>query len=210
MDEALDLLIRCLEGGEVSFEGRFYEVNGLEMTPRPVQEPRPPILTAGGGRRALERSVRLGCEGLAFHPPPDVYEQYAELLVSHGHRPEDQQFATIVLGYAAPDGAWAEVGPHATWIWDHYTRWLRAAGQGEIFSQDPQVDFIIGDPEHWRRSVGTMLAMNASVPCHHLVVELVMAGMSHETRVKGIEYFAAEVLPILRDLDPAEFGEGNG
>ena len=43
---------------EVSFDGRYYKVDGVEISPRPVQEPRPPILTAGAGRRALERSVR--------------------------------------------------------------------------------------------------------------------------------------------------------
>ncbi len=209
MDEALELLIRCLDGGQVDFNGRFYRTEGLEMSPRPAQSPRPPILTAGGGRRALERSVRLGCEGLAFHPPPEVYDQYVELLAQYGRRPEDQRFATIVLGYAAAEAAWSEVGPHATWIWDHYTQWLRAAGDSAIFSHDPQADFVIGDPEHWRRSIGAMLAANARVPCHHLVVELVMAGMSHQARVRGIEYFAAEVLPILQNLDPLAFVDGD-
>jgi hypothetical protein len=45
-----------------------------------------------------------------------------------------------------------------------------------------------------------MLAANPGVPCHHLVVELVMAGMSHAARRRGIEFFAAEVLPGLRLL----------
>jgi hypothetical protein len=45
-----------------------------------------------------------------------------------------------------------------------------------------------------------MLAANPGVPCHHLVVELVMAGMSHEERKRGIEYFAREVVPSLRAL----------
>jgi hypothetical protein len=45
-----------------------------------------------------------------------------------------------------------------------------------------------------------MLAANPGVPCHHLVVELVMAGMTHEARTNGIEYFAREVVPGLRAL----------
>jgi hypothetical protein len=45
-----------------------------------------------------------------------------------------------------------------------------------------------------------MLAANPGVPCHHLVVELVMAGMSHTERTQGIEYFAREVVPSLRAL----------
>ena len=186
----------------MDFDGRWYHLEDVVMTPRPVQRPRPPILTAGLGQRALERSVRLGCEGLAIHPPKEAYERYVETLGRHGRDPARQRYATVVLGYAGPtdDAAWESVGPHATWIWEHYRSWLLASGEADLFSNGARQDFIIGNPQRWVDGIGAMLAANPLVPCHHLVVELVVAGMSHEERRQGIEYFAREVAPGLRDL----------
>jgi len=202
MDEGLEVLVRCLQQERVDFDGRWHHLEDVFMTPRPVQQPRPPILTAGLGPRALERSVRLGCDGLAIHPPREAYDRYVEILERHGQDPSRQRFATIVLGYAgsSDDGAWETVGPHAGWIWDHYRTWLLASGEADLFSNGARQDFVIGSPQRWIDTIGGMLAANPGVPCHHLVVELVMAGLSHAERKRGIEYFASEVLPGLRLL----------
>jgi alkanesulfonate monooxygenase SsuD/methylene tetrahydromethanopterin reductase-like flavin-dependent oxidoreductase (luciferase family) len=202
MDEGLEVLVRCLADEHVDFEGNWYNLKDVTMTPRPVQRPRPPVLTAGLGQRSLERSARLGCEGLAIHPPREAYDRYVEVLQRHGRDPSAQRFATIVLGYAGPtdDDAWSTVGPHADWIWEHYRTWLLASGEADLFANGARQDFIIGSTQRWVDSIGGMLAANPGVPCHHLVVELVMAGMTHEARTNGIEYFAREVVPGLRAL----------
>lgn len=202
MEEGLEVLLRCLQDERVDFQGRYYQLDGVEMTPRPVQRPRPSVLSAGLGQRSLERSVRLGCDGLAIQPPREAYDRYAALLAAQGKDVADQRFTTIVLGYAAGSDqeAWETVGPHATWIWEHYRRWLVDNGEPDLFPNGARTDFIIGSPQRWVDSIGGMLAANPGVPCHHLVVELVMAGMSHADRVRGIEYFANEVAPSLRSL----------
>ena len=53
MEEGLRIIKGLWTGEEFSFEGKHYQVKGLEGTPVPVQKPHPPILLGGGGRRML-------------------------------------------------------------------------------------------------------------------------------------------------------------
>ncbi|HEY3994819.1 MAG TPA: LLM class flavin-dependent oxidoreductase [Mycobacterium sp.] len=45
---------------EVTFHGRFRDVDGLPISPKPVQRPHPPIWFGGLAPKALARAVRLG------------------------------------------------------------------------------------------------------------------------------------------------------
>lgn len=47
--EALQVVKRLWSGGPVDFEGTHYRLRKAVCAPRPVQEPRPPILVGGGG-----------------------------------------------------------------------------------------------------------------------------------------------------------------
>jgi probable F420-dependent oxidoreductase len=58
MAEALTIIKKFFAGGEFSFEGKHYTINGLEGTPLPVQKPHPPIVIGGGGRKMLELAAR--------------------------------------------------------------------------------------------------------------------------------------------------------
>lgn len=55
--ESIQLLRLLLAGGEVTFKGRFYEVNGFESYPMPVQQP-VPLLIGAEGRRMLSLAAR--------------------------------------------------------------------------------------------------------------------------------------------------------
>lgn len=56
--EALQI-VRALFGPEpVTFHGRHYQIDGLNGLPKPVQQPHPPLLIAGGGARMLALAGR--------------------------------------------------------------------------------------------------------------------------------------------------------
>ena len=44
----------------VTFHGRFRDVDGLPIQPKPVQRPHPPIWLGGSAPKAIARAVRLG------------------------------------------------------------------------------------------------------------------------------------------------------
>jgi len=58
LDEAVTVLEGCFGDSPFDFEGDHYRISGLDSQPKPVQEPRPPILMAGGGHRMLALAAR--------------------------------------------------------------------------------------------------------------------------------------------------------
>ena len=51
--EAVKIITGLFAEQPLTFEGRFYRIDGLAGRPRPVQQPRPPIFIGGGGQRLL-------------------------------------------------------------------------------------------------------------------------------------------------------------
>ena len=56
--EAVDVLRGAWSDGPFSYRGDHYCVDGLDLAPRPVQRPHPPLLLGGGGSRMLRFAAR--------------------------------------------------------------------------------------------------------------------------------------------------------
>jgi probable F420-dependent oxidoreductase len=56
--ESLAVLDGLLRGDEVTHAGTHYTVTGARVFPRPVQDPRPPLLVGGGGPKLLALAAR--------------------------------------------------------------------------------------------------------------------------------------------------------
>jgi probable F420-dependent oxidoreductase len=68
--EALPLVGRLLAGETVDHQGPHYRLGGATVFPRPVQQPRPPILVGAGGPRMLRLAAR-GADIVAMQPQFD-------------------------------------------------------------------------------------------------------------------------------------------
>ncbi len=53
LEETLQLLTLLFTGEPVTFQGEFYQVDGLTLPPVPVQKPHPPFVIGGGSRKIL-------------------------------------------------------------------------------------------------------------------------------------------------------------
>jgi probable F420-dependent oxidoreductase len=80
LTEAVTIIKGLLAGEEVTFAGQHYRVRGHTIDPLPIQQPRPPILIGGNGRRLLSLAAReadiVGLSGITFRQggaaPPDL------------------------------------------------------------------------------------------------------------------------------------------
>lgn len=74
-DEALDILDAALKSPVISHHGRFWQFDNLRLTPRPVQQPAPPlwvtVVSTASARKAARRGAKL-CTG--FHPLAKIVE----------------------------------------------------------------------------------------------------------------------------------------
>jgi probable F420-dependent oxidoreductase len=58
MEEALHIIKGLFADGPFTFSGKYYTVTAFEGHPKPVQQPHPPILIGGGGKRLLSIAAR--------------------------------------------------------------------------------------------------------------------------------------------------------
>ena len=56
--EAIAVLKGCFGSGPFSFAGEHYTITDYDAYPKPIQQPHPPILIGGGGRRTLTLAAR--------------------------------------------------------------------------------------------------------------------------------------------------------
>jgi probable F420-dependent oxidoreductase len=53
LGEAIEVVKHCWDAGPFDFAGEHYTIRQYDALPKPVQQPRPPILVGGGGLRVL-------------------------------------------------------------------------------------------------------------------------------------------------------------
>ncbi len=57
-EEALHVVKQCFTGEQFSYHGEHYRITDYASWPKPVQQPGPPLLIGGGGRRVLSIAAR--------------------------------------------------------------------------------------------------------------------------------------------------------
>jgi probable F420-dependent oxidoreductase len=57
-EEALHIVKQCFTGEQFTYHGEHYRITDYTAWPKPVQQPRPPLLIGGGGKRVLSIAAR--------------------------------------------------------------------------------------------------------------------------------------------------------
>lgn len=57
MEEAVQLILQLWSQPRTTFHGRYFHVEDAILEPKPVQQPRPPVMIAGGGEQLTLRAV---------------------------------------------------------------------------------------------------------------------------------------------------------
>lgn len=75
-DEYLRLWQACWSPSETSFHGRFFDFEGMYISPKPVQQPHPPIWIGGSSRPSLRRAAAFA---QVWQPTPTPLEELIKL-----------------------------------------------------------------------------------------------------------------------------------
>ena len=94
--ESIGILKALLDGRRVSTSGTYYDVADAEVSPRPVQQPRPPILVAGSGRQLLSLAAREA-DIIALGLPPDTPQAAVAERIDWIREAAGDRFAEIEL-----------------------------------------------------------------------------------------------------------------
>jgi F420-dependent oxidoreductase-like protein len=156
LEEGLEVITRLLRSDEpVSYEGRFFQLRGATLLPRPQRPGGPRILIGGTGlRRTLPLVARYADIWNAFGIGLEEFRARSsaldDLLRAAGRRPEDVRRSVMVGLRFARDAdeldrrlAWRHDDP--TWAGkplDAVAQGLSAAGQGLVGTADMLVQQI--------------------------------------------------------------------
>ena len=98
------LVAQLLSQETTTFAGRYYQADGAVMNPRPIQQPRPPIMVAALGPKMMRHAVRHADSWNSLSFQPSFPEQLAETRDAHRHhrphlrraRPRPRHPATLL------------------------------------------------------------------------------------------------------------------
>ncbi|MGD0075647.1 MAG: LLM class flavin-dependent oxidoreductase [Candidatus Binataceae bacterium] len=207
--EGIDLIKRLWTEERVSFAGRFNQVEGLTLAPKPVQRPHPPIWIGARTEKAVGRAARLGYHLLGT-VGPDPAVPYVKALRENGRDPADYSIAQLRAVYVAKSAAqaWDEAGEHLHYMMCNYASWLGEAMDApgderawpirsarDLRESPLGASLMIGTPED---CVAKIEAFRQQYACTHLIMATQLAGLDPRKATRSIELFAREVMPHFR------------
>jgi alkanesulfonate monooxygenase SsuD/methylene tetrahydromethanopterin reductase-like flavin-dependent oxidoreductase (luciferase family) len=200
-EKSLELVDRLLSEEAIVHRGRFFRIDGLTVTPRPVQQPRPPLWLAGSADAAVRRAARIA-DGWLCKPGESKVDLRRLLAVYRDElRRAGRQAAPS--GPIIRRGAWVAESTEQAWrealpaLHFHYTRdYSFVANDASLddirdFGRDR---FLIGDPEQLVQEIGWYRdELGAST----LVLALDHPGLPPDAVLAAIRTVGELVLPRL-------------
>lgn len=204
-EEAVEIMIKCWEEEEFSYEGKIFQFDKVRCTPKPVQKPRIPVWFGATQGEAIRRAARLG-DGLLGGGPAGR-QAYVEALREYGKDWQNPHVATNgrwIFTSNDPEADWERIKPHALYQHQNYASWFKAAGQPAF--GDPPVDYadmesrnlyLCATPDVIAQSIRETYE---AAPFERHFYWAVIPGVDPEMAMRSCELFAREVIPQLRDL----------
>lgn len=214
MEESMTLLPRFWMEEKVRHYGKRFNVDRVSVTPKPVQEPRPPLYAGGWTNQGVKRAARLSdgwhtdilntretLEGFAelYHETcENLHKEPRVSMMREAWVGPDRETATETWGDAV-------MGPHryyysAGGYSEEADPWLKEIDSAEELKFDRlQEDrFIFGSPddciEQIERCYETLGATHFALRFRYA------EGPSHEETLEAIERFGEEVIGYFREL----------
>jgi len=83
LDEGVQIMRDAWRDGEVSFDGKHYQVDGAIVEPKPLQDGGIPMWIAGGGEKVTLRIAAKYAQYTNFTSEPDGFAHKSQVLADH-------------------------------------------------------------------------------------------------------------------------------
>ncbi len=220
MEEGLQVILTAWTHGVVKFEGKFYHIPEVVVTPKPLQKPHPPIYTATSTADGVEFAARLGLNLLLpIHTiPRDQLRAYADAywngLRSHSHDASRRELGLLVPTHLAETAEQAR-SQARDGIMDYYrvisqtgadyrdwvarrgldaTKLRRPPWEGISFEQVCGQHAILSDPD---TALADFQHLTAETGATQLLCWMNIGSIPHDLVLRSMERFAREVMPRL-------------
>jgi probable F420-dependent oxidoreductase len=157
LTEAVALIKRLWQEDEIAFSGDYYQVQGARVAPKPVQQPHPPLMVGGGGRRILSLAAReadivsldpigtaAGTKDMATTTAAAVAEQIGWVRAAAGERFDALELHVLANLCVAED---REQGA------EQLTQFFKGAPAGLFVNAERTVEEVLESPRYLVGSV---------------------------------------------------------
>ncbi|MBV9327289.1 MAG: LLM class flavin-dependent oxidoreductase [Chloroflexi bacterium] len=220
--EALDVILDAWTQPRVTHAGTYFEVQDVEVWPRPEQRPHPPVwVSCASAPASFEQTARRGFNALTLgfpRPVPAFAELtriYRDAWVDSGRDPSGYQMATLYHTLVCENGERAR-----ELAVTHFGRFLRglAASAARPTRKPPPpraasgltdmnvaslIDgarLIAGNPQEVLDMLRYLHAEVGFTQINHMFQ---FGGLSFDVAQESMALYAQEVMPRLRSLAPA-------
>ncbi len=185
-----------------SFTGRHYQLRDLVVTPKPVQQPHPPLWLAATAEPAARRAARLDMHLLPQGDLRVAYEPWLDELAQLGKDPADYRIGLIKGFFVSDDRhdpVWHRIREHERYRMEVYAPWIQAGG----FPAAPEGEPVPIDQAYFRGSPGEVIEaierFRETLPLTDIVGMGTPVGMDPAEFTPYLERFAADVLPYFQN-----------
>ncbi len=207
--ESIRLIERLFTEERVTHEGKFYQCKDAMLSPKPVQDPKPPIWIGARGPKAITRAAEMGYHLMATIGP-DPAPLYLESLAASGRDPAQFNIAQLRMVYTAPteDQAWDECQDHLFHMLEFYQDILSeakdAVGDDAPLPVTKPADmrnsvladhFMIGTPDQVSAKIEKF---SQDFKCTDFIMGTQFPGLDPALGTRSLELFAKEVMPNFR------------
>ncbi|MEA2645850.1 MAG: hypothetical protein QOE92_933 [Chloroflexota bacterium] len=219
--EALEMIPRMWRSDVFEWDGRFFHIPPIQVIPKPLQQPHPPIFAACSRPETLVTAGRLGVGSLNFTAGTDEVmtqkvQSYRDAIKSadvRTRRLNDHFACTPTCLVLDDDHKAAEYGFRGTRFFaeglatyftserrpigpldiarDHLTPGDLEAAMAERGRPGSALTSIIGDPGAAREAVKRFVATGAD----ELILVMQLGTVPHELVMESMQTFAEKVMP---------------
>ena len=206
-EEGIEIITRCWQESGFNHEGRFWNLRGVDVQPKPVQQPRPRIVMGGSSVSAARRAARIADGFAANHPEHaaawrDEMQKLGRDPGPEGGRPSVPPGVPTNFLLVARDaeGAWLTVAPHALYESNTYARWSAERGSSPYAAAESADElrrngtYGVLTPEETASRIADHEDAGHTA---RLVLHPMMGGMPFALGQEGLELVVDEVVPAL-------------
>ena len=191
--EAVEIVRSAWLNDRVTYRGRYFSFDSIEVLPKPLQQPHPPMWVAAGSSEALEWAASAGYSVLigphATHQEIAAHHRfYREMLTANGHSIEGRDLpVALLLAIASSDAEAAEVARRgAQWLLKTYVDPRAIGAQGDPLERYMNSVIVHGTAE---RVIDQLAQLREDAQLNYVIG----APLSHTT----FAAFTDQVLPKL-------------
>src|SRR5262245_58158806 len=215
LTEGVEIIRRLWTEDRVTHRGRHWQLDGVTIRPRPLQQPRPPIMVGSQVPAGIARAARIA-DGWMVVPVPSVDELAAQARGFAAARAEaglapSRHICRLLEVACAPDEETA-IRRTAPFLLEKYAAYLSWGIPGISFETgaSPVAQlrrlaadrFALGSPAQ----VTDALVRQHRAGATHLAMRVSWPGMPQDDVLAGIELLGREVLPEVRRRTTAAAG----